>query len=125
MAYRRVTARLDFRMINVQPIPLHLLIHKVEYHGYDKGSSYGEAYHAPVTIERVRLEPSNRLIKTSSNESVTSKGVLFIDALHTTPLIEFTEKSKVVMNGREFFVYVVEPIYATDATPHHWEVTLG
>jgi len=108
----------------VKPIPLHLLIHTVEYHEYDSNSPFQDSYKAPVSIEFVRVEPSNKLITNSNGESITSKATLFVDATFSNPIPNFVEKSKIVFEGKEYYVHVVDTLYAMINTPHHWELIL-
>lgn len=108
----------------VKPIPLHVLIHTVEYHEYDPESSFQDSYKAHITINNVRVEPSSKVVTNSNGESVTSKATLFVDATFSNPIPKFVEKSKIVFNGREFYIQVVDELYALSNTPHHWELIL-
>lgn len=108
----------------VKPIPLHLLIHTVEYHEYDPNSQFQDSYKTPVSIEFVRVEPSNKLITNSNGESITSKATLFVDATFSNPIPSFVEKSKILFEGKEYYVHAVDTLYAISKTPHHWELTL-
>jgi hypothetical protein len=108
----------------VKPIPLHVLIHTVEYHEYDPESSYQDSYKDPVTINNVRVEPSSKVVTNSNGESVTSKAIVFVDSTFSNPIPNFVEKSKIIFNGKEYYLQVVDTLYALSDTPHHWELIL-
>ncbi|WP_374964617.1 putative minor capsid protein [Lysinibacillus sp. RS5] len=108
----------------VKPIPLHLLIHTVEYHEYDPEGQFQDSYKDSVTINNVRVEPSSKVVTNSNGESVTSKATLFVDSTFSNPIPNFLEKSKIVFNGKEYYVHVVDTLYAMNNTPHHWELIL-
>lgn len=114
-------------MTDIPPIPKELLIHSVAYHEYDPGNSWGESYKAPVFLERVRVEPSDKVVRGAAGDSVISVATLYVDSVNSgpTPLPAFSLKSKVVFGGREMFIVSPDPLFALDpVTPHHWEITL-
>ncbi|UOY92896.1 minor capsid protein [Ectobacillus sp. JY-23] len=110
-----------------RPIPLQLLIHTVEYHQYNGNSTWGEAYKAPVMLYNVLVQsiPSyRRKIGTSEREQENNSSILFFDAVHSYPKVNWQEKSKIVLNGTTYYVANVDEFYGFGTTPHHWEVTL-
>ena len=108
-------------------IPKHLLIHTVQYQEYQGtaggwGGSSG-SYLPAVEYKYVRVEPSTQMITDSTGNSVTARGVMFIDTRHSDYNNKFpTEKSKVVHDGIEFIVAQVDYLYTR--TLHHVEVYL-
>lgn len=111
-------------MVRALPIPLSMLPHTAEYHEYDPESPFQNVYKPKVTIHHVRFELTSRTYLNFQGETVASKGFLYVDAANSYPKVEFTEKSKVVFNGREYYCNEVNPLYASEPTPHHWEITL-
>lgn len=114
-------------MINIPQIPAELLIHSVAYFEYDPGERYGESWKDPVILERVRVEPLQKVIRGGNGDQVTSVATLFVDTVNSLPqpLPDFTLKSKILFNGREMYIAAPEPLYALDpAIPHHWEILL-
>lgn len=114
-------------MVKVPPIPLFLLIHSAEYHEYDPDSRYGEAWKAPVQLTKVRFEPN----RTMQNQvpfdgAMSNVGLnMFYCCTNSKPLnLNFTEKSKIVWNGRELHINSFDKLYAFEDTPHHWELAL-
>lgn len=108
----------------VKPIPKKLLIHNVEYYEYDSESSFQNSYKTPVTISYVRLEPQNKVVNNTGGESITSKAVLFVDVVNSTPIPNFVEKSKVVWKGKEMYIQSIDELFADTPIPHHWELNL-
>ena len=109
----------------IKPIPLHLLIHQVEYEEYLGEDDWegGSQYEAPINLKNVRLEYSSELNRNNNSEQITYQARLFFDAHHSRPQdVNFVEKSKVTFNGDEMFVKEVHPIY--DVRLHHYEVVL-
>lgn len=115
-------------MINVIPIPLHMLIHTVEYHEYvgedDTWGGSSSSFAPPITLKRVRMQPNEKLYNTSTGDSVTFQAILFHDAVNSFPANHiFKEKSKIVWEGKEMFIKEVEPLYTTNPNrPHHTEI---
>lgn len=110
----------------MRPIPKKLLIHTVEYHEKIDDSRYGGGYMPPIVINFVRLDISYAVKKSSSNEEKLFKGLLFIDAVNSSPAIEMKQDSKVIFeeNGRKrtLIVQNVKPLYGFKL--HHYEVEL-
>ncbi len=113
-------------MLNVRAIPLHLLIHEVEYMEVRKDSRYGTEYAEPIKIEKVLVQYGTRLKRKSvaigESEEQQIKALLFLDAIHTKPFILLKEKSKILFDGQEFIVDFVDRCYTTKL--HHYEVQL-
>lgn len=114
-------------MDNIPQIPVELLIHSVTYHEYSESDRWGESWKDPVILERVRVEPLQKVIRGAAGDQVTSVATLFVDSVNSLPqpLPAFTLKSKIIFNGNEMFVAAPDPLYALDpAIPHHWEIAL-
>ena len=84
-------------MINVIPIPLHMLIHTVEYHEYigedDTWGGSSSSYAPPVVLKRVRVQPNERLYNTSTGDSVTFEATLFHDSVNSSPANQVFKES--------------------------------
>ena len=107
----------------IAPIPLYLLIHTVIYEEYqDNSDGYGEGYKDPVTLRNVRVEPVSSLRRSNTTETQTFNSILFFDMTHSTPQVNFVEKSKVTFNGQEMVVSKVNPMYSLKL--HHYEIEL-
>ncbi|QEL88480.1 putative minor capsid protein [Bacillus mycoides] len=117
-------------MINIIPIPMHMLIHTVEYHEYigedDIWGGSSASYAPPVVLKRVRVQPNEKVYITTTGDSVTFQSILFHDSINSEfPNHIFKEKSKIVWNGKEMFIKEVEPLYTTNPNrPHHTELYL-
>ncbi|PFW65284.1 putative minor capsid protein [Bacillus sp. AFS075034] len=108
-----------------KPIRRALLIHTVEYREYIGEDAWGgsDNYAAPVTLERVRIEPKRTVSPSGNGESVVMKTLLFHDAVHSTP-ITFKEKSKIIFNGKEMIVNEINEYYDRSKL-HHIEALLS
>lgn len=108
-------------------IPKHLLVHTVQYHEY-KGVEGGwgggsGSFQPPIEYKYVRVQPSTQLFTDSSGNSVTARGLMFIDMRNSDYNNKIpTEKSKIVHEGIEFIVGQVD--YLHTRTLHHVEVLL-
>lgn len=113
----------------VKPIKRDLLIHSVMYHekkipedGIWGGSSSG--YKAPILVERVRIEPKTTLSRNANGETVESNTTMYVDAVSSTEA-NWVFDSKIVWEGKDFFIKSVFPFYARENVVHHWEVHLA
>lgn len=106
-----------------KPMRYRSLLHEIEYHAYDSTNEWGESYEAPVTIRKVRVDDTFRFNRYSNTETLASACVIFIDRIHSKPILEWKEKSKIVFEGKEMTLKVVEAIYTNSNQVHHWELT--
>ncbi|HWI50263.1 MAG TPA: putative minor capsid protein [Rummeliibacillus sp.] len=109
-------------MVNAIPIPIHLLIHSVEYHEKEESTRYSSGYKQPTTIKNVRFSPTSKVINAGSNEIKTLKAKLYIDCINSNPVMKLKEQSKVVFNNETYIVQFVKEAYATEL--HHYRVEL-
>lgn len=94
---------------------------------------YKNPVYEEYTVNRVHLQPTNRIVKTETNTDVSLKSLLFADRRHSTPFDwwdqfntahELGVDMKVIVRGQEYTVFsVVEQRDDTDHF-HHWEVGL-
>ncbi|WP_180233362.1 putative minor capsid protein [Bacillus thuringiensis] len=111
--------------MNIQPIPLFLLIHAIDYHEYREDSRFDNQYGEPVTFKHVRIEPYSHYNSNGTGDVKTYRAVLFIDAVNSKPNDgNLKEKSKVIYNGDEMIVGEVQTLFAIGERAHHWEVLL-
>ncbi|MFZ4452084.1 putative minor capsid protein [Salibacterium aidingense] len=113
-------------MVTIQPIPKNLLIHSVTYTEAteDNGGWNSGMTPAPVTIERVRVEPTSTLSRSSNRRDVNASHIIFIDHVHSSPFLRMKEGSTVNFDGKDWKVERVQTYYAFRSDPHHYEVEL-
>lgn len=111
-------------MPGIRPIPRKLLPHTIQYEEYTGGDGWGDEYAPAITINYVRVEPSTYLKRSTSQEEILAKNIVFIDRVSSSPFIMLKEKGRVIFNGTEYEVHKVNPFYTFSNTIHHIEVEL-
>lgn len=107
------------------PIPKSLLTQKATVRVPITGG-YGGQYEEPVTIERVRFEPSSAISASSYQLQAPTKGTLIVDATNSSPAFEVPAGSLVSVDGElsEACVHECCPIREAGRI-HHWELVLS
>ena len=110
--------------MRAQPLPKNWLIHKVEYMKYLGKDDYSnELYDEPVSIRFVRFDDSTVFSRDTRQDKITANGVIFIDAVNSTPIKQWAEHSKFMFRGRELTVVKVVDCYQlNEDIIHHWEL---
>ena len=109
----------------IKPIPRVLLNQNVEYEKFVEGDDWsGGPYHEPsITLENVRVQYSTDLNRNNNSEDITYKALLFFDMTHSRPKnVEFTENSKVNVDGQIMYIKEIHPIRSFKL--HHYELVL-
>lgn len=77
-----------------------------------------------VKLERVRMEPSSRIVRNKSGAEIQLAALLIFDCYNSRPRgTEFHEDDIIVFNGQKFRVQAVEPLYDRKKL-HHYEMGL-
>lgn len=111
--------------MRVGPLPKRWLIHSIEYEGFTgkKDAFQRPIYDDPITISHVRYDQSTVFSRDSSQTKIVAEGVIFVDAINSSPVPEFKEQSKITFNGRAFTLKKVIPLYyPTSDKVRHWEL---
>lgn len=111
--------------MNVRPLPKRWLVHQIIYEGYtgEKDEFQKPMYDAPMIINHVRYDQSTVFSRDSSQTKIVAEGVIFVDAVNSSPVPEFKEESKITFNGRVLTLKKVKPLYYPDKNEvHHWEL---
>lgn len=112
-------------MSTIRPIPKKLLIHSVIYTEKTDGDGWNDSSTpAPITIDRVRVDASTSLNRSSNRQDINADHVLFIDRVHSSQFFRMKEGSTVEFNGREWKVDTVQEFYDFKNQPHHYEIGL-
>lgn len=104
------------------PIKRRLLIHSIEYKQKQEDDGWGNEYAEPLTIEKVRVEPKTKLVRSGTGESVESTTTVFWDVVFSTPAT-FVKGSKLTFNGNEMELRQVDEFYDGEKL-HHLELRL-
>jgi hypothetical protein len=107
-----------------KPIPIHLLIHTIQYAEKSGNNGWDDTFHDPIQIEKVRVEPAVNLRRSSTKVSTEAQHMVFVDRTNSTPYPEFKQGSNVIWKGVEYELSAVKPYYDTDDVPHHYELEL-
>ena len=109
----------------MRAIPKNLLIHTVTLQRIKSKDRWGEVEtQGDVKIEKVRLEPSNRVIRDKNSAEVQLAATLFYDCKNSMPRdFIFEVDDIVVFNGQKLRVQVIEPLYDGNKL-HHYELGL-
>lgn len=108
----------------VKPIPLQLLIHTISYQEYYNNDGLGSGFKEPVTINNVRVDPVTSVIRSSLRDDTEANSVIFIDRTHSTPYLEFKEKSKITFKSKAYEIVQVKTLFDDQELPHHYEVII-
>lgn len=110
-------------MCMIKPMPLELLIHKVEYRELLGENRYGKEYSEPVTLENVLVQPVSVLRKASQSNIELFNSVMFYDCTNSKPHhVNFTKGSMISFSGEEMEIEEMTPIYTFGL--HHYELGL-
>jgi len=111
--------------MRVRPLPKSWLIHTVIYEGYTgkKDSLQNPAYELPVAIEFVRYDDSTIFIRDNTQTKVLADGVVYVDAVNSSPVPAFKERSRITFNGNYMFIKKIVPCYHPNRNEiHHYEL---
>ena len=111
--------------MNIQPIPRNLLIHSIEYSALNGTDDFDhDLYDAPITINRVRFDPTINFSRDGNQTLETITGVIFVDATNSENVPnEFIERSQVNFNGRRLVITNVIPCYQPyNGSIRHYEL---
>lgn len=109
----------------VKPLPKSWLIHSITYEGMlEEKDDYGNPQYAkPIEIKFVRYDPTTVFSRDSTQSKIVAEGVIFVDAVNSSPIPEFIEESKIIFEGRELVLKKIIPCYQpTKNIIHHWEL---
>ena len=127
--------------MSLAPIPARMLHDKVVLKVVTGMDRYQNKTYTEYTINNVHLQSSNDTIKSANNTEVQLKGILFIDARRSLPVLDiYALQQQSLSNGDtmravvtdasgaesgDFAVLVVDSLPDVPATRcHHWELGL-
>ena len=108
----------------IKPIPKKLLIHTVTRLERATDRWGEETLKEKEIIKRVRIEPSNKVVRDKNNAEIQISATLFYDCKNSLPRdIQFSEDDIIVFNGQKHKVQTIEPLYDGERL-HHIEMGL-
>ncbi len=111
--------------MRVRPLPKSWLIHQIIYEGYTgkKDALQKPIYDTPIIINHVRYDQSTVFSRDGSQTKIVAEGVIFVDAVNSSPVPNFIEESKITFDGRQLMIKKVIPLYyPTSEKVHHYEL---
>lgn len=115
-------------MITIKSIPKNLLIHTAKlYREPEETENRWESVEPQeiAEVERIRIEPSSRIVRDKNNAEIQIAATLFFDCRNSRPLdIAIKEDDIIVFNGQKHSVTTVEPLY-DNGRLHHYEIGLA
>lgn len=91
--------------------PKRLLVDHFDYYERDGTNSWSEPnYKEKITVQHVRADRSVEYLQTAAGASYVYHTVVFCYNGITTPLPNFKEQSKVILDGKEHIILKVIPV---------------
>lgn len=110
--------------MKLKPIPLKLLPSSVTYYAYNSDTGEGSSWGSATTLLNVKVDEQKQFISNLNGREITGNAMLFYDCVNSSGLSAIpTNESKVVYNGRTYYV-VDTDILRSEDTPHHYEILL-
>lgn len=109
----------------MKPIPKALLIHRAVLKRPKTKDRWGSAeYENDVDLQRIRMEPSSKIIRDKNNQEVQLAALLFFDCRNSRPTGQaFRLDDIVVFNGQQHRIQLIAPLYDGRGL-HHYEIGL-
>ena len=99
----------------VVALPKSWLIHTIFYSELDGKDDYNNPmYKEPQKVEFVRVDHSTGFSRDANQQQIDYEAVIFIDAKHSKPLLDFKEESTISHKGKEYTIKRVTPFYQPD-----------
>jgi len=111
-------------MVKAPPLPKSWLIHTIVYEWAAGKDDWNKpAFDPPVAIQHVRYDPQTVMSRDGTQTKIQADAVIFVDAVHSTPIPEWVEESRITLNGRQWTLKKVVPCYQPESDEiHHWEL---
>lgn len=109
----------------IKPLPKSWLIHTITYEEIlEEKDDFGNPQYAEsIEIMYVRYDPTTVFSRDGTQSKIVAEGVIFVDAVNSSPIPTFVEESKITFEGRELTLKKIIPCYhPTKNIVHHWEL---
>lgn len=81
--------------------PTRFLIDRFEYHEYNGVNDWNEAvFKQPILISKCRVDSDTQFIVSGTGKSILYNAIIFCFGESTTPMLDFKERSKVVVDNQ-------------------------
>lgn len=105
----------------IRPIPKSLLIHDIQLQTITGKDAWGKAeYSVPQLVERVRIEPSSKVVRDKNNQEIQLAATLIHDCRNSS-FAEYHVDQIVTFQKETYRIETVELLY-DEKRLHHVEV---
>lgn len=118
----------------LRPIPARILRSTATVKVCSGTDMYQNQTYDEYTVKRVHLQPTERIVKTSTNTDQQLSSVLFVDLRHSSPALNWAQLLKdahdkggdvrVIVRGFEYTVAMADLLRDDTDRPHHWEISM-
>jgi hypothetical protein len=87
------------------------------------------------TVQRVHLQPTERIVKSTTNTDIQLSSILFVDVRHSSPALNWREllqtahdnggDMRVTVRGVRYTVISTDGLRDDTDKLHHWEIQLA
>ena len=118
----------------LRPIPARILRSTATVEVCTGIDTYQNQTYTTYTVNRVHLQPTEKVIKAADNSDQQLNSILFVDMRHSTPSIDWAAlheaahsiggDMRVIVRGITYTVAEVDLLMDDTDQPHHWEIGL-
>lgn len=106
----------------IKAIPKKLLIHSAELLKEVRGEWGGSGLEHLVNLEKIRIEPSSKIVRDKNNAEIQLAAFLFYDCKNSRPSGQDFEEDQILdFNGQKHRIVSIEPLYDGEKL-HHYEI---
>ena len=118
----------------LRPIPAKILRSTATVTVCNGVDLYQNQTHITYTVKRVHLQPTERIVKSTSNTDLQLSGILFVDARISSPALDWRAlletahdyggDMRVTIRGVTYTVATADGLRDDTDRLHHWEIGL-
>ena len=118
----------------LRPIPAKILRSTATVKVCTGVDMYQNQTYTTYTVNRVHLQPTERIVKSTDNTDQQLSGILFVDVRHSSPALNWAAllhnahalggDMRVVVRGIEYTVMMADLLRDDTDKPHHWEISM-
>ena len=116
----------------LRPIPSRILRSTATVKVCTGTDVYQNQTYTTYTVNRVHLQPEERIVKGIDNTDMQLAGTLYVDLRHSTPALDWRRllqvahdnggDMRVIVRGIEYTVKTADGLRDDTDTLHHWEI---
>jgi hypothetical protein len=121
-------------VLMLKPIPAKILRSTATVRVCTAIDTYQNQVYTEYTVNRVHLQPTERIVKSTDNTDQQLSGILFVDVRHSSPALNWAAllhdahslggDMRVVVRGIEYTVMMADGLRDDTDKLHHWEISL-